>query len=62
MCRRFEFPQGTGKNDLIAFPNTARYLMHIVESAAHQLPLARNVLWDGEDWVPEEIEDRELRA
>ena len=27
---------------LVAFPNTAGYLMHILESASHQIPLARN--------------------
>lgn len=54
--RRFEFPQGAAPNDLIAFPNTAGYLMHIVESASHQLPLAVNLIWDGAVWVPDEIE------
>ena len=44
--RRFEFPAGVAAGDMMAFPNTAGYLMHIVESASHQLPLAVNVLWD----------------
>ncbi len=35
--------------DLIAFPNTAGYLMHILESASHQIPLARNLVLDGAD-------------
>lgn len=60
--RRFEFPHGAAPNDLIAFPNTAGYLMHIVESASHQLPLALNLLWDGTNWVPDEIEERDLRS
>jgi len=46
--RRFSFPEGVAVGDLIAFPNTAGYLMHILESASHQIPLARNlVLRDG---------------
>ena len=28
----------------MVFPNTAGYLMHILESASHQIPLARNVV------------------
>ncbi|MFL4475338.1 alanine racemase [Paeniglutamicibacter sp. MACA_103] len=60
--RRFEFPLGAAPNDVIAFPNTAGYLMHIVESASHQLPLAVNLLWDGDAWVADEIEERVLRA
>lgn len=58
--RRFEFPLGAAPNDLIAFPNTAGYLMHIVESASHQLPLATNLLWNGDSWEPDEIEERTL--
>ena len=45
--RRFEFPQGVAKGDVVAFPNTGGYLMHIIESASHQLPLAKNVVLDG---------------
>lgn len=70
--RRFEFPAGVAAGDLVAFPNTAGYLMHIVESASHQLPLAVNVLWDGGSdrkgdsgssgdggrWVVDDIEKR----
>ena len=54
--RRFEFPAGVAAGDLLAFPNTAGYLMHIVESASHQLPLAANVVWDGERWVGDDID------
>ncbi|MGA7206081.1 MAG: alanine racemase [Specibacter sp.] len=54
--RRFEFPAGVAAGDLVAFPNTAGYLMHIVESASHQLPLAANVLWDGAKWVIDDID------
>lgn len=60
--RRFEFPHGAAPNDLIAFPNTAGYLMHIVESASHQLPLAINLVWNGEGWAPDAIEERDLRS
>ncbi|GAA5227141.1 alanine racemase [Paeniglutamicibacter antarcticus] len=59
--RRFDFPYGAAPGDLVAFPNTAGYLMHIVESASHQLPLAANALWDGRNWVPDEIGEHELR-
>ncbi|PYI64231.1 diaminopimelate decarboxylase [Arthrobacter livingstonensis] len=58
--RRFEFPAGVAAGDLIAFPNTAGYLMHIVESASHQLPLAANVLWDGYEWVADDIDQMRL--
>ncbi|MHA7304194.1 alanine racemase [Arthrobacter sp. TMN-49] len=54
--RRFEFPAGVAAGDLVAFPNTAGYLMHIVESASHQLPLAANVLWNGQAWVADDID------
>ncbi len=54
--RRFEFPLGVGARDIVAFPNTAGYLMHIVESASHQLPLAANVLWDGAAWQGDDID------
>ncbi|MDQ0092739.1 alanine racemase [Paeniglutamicibacter psychrophenolicus] len=60
--RRFEFPQGAAPGDVVAFPNTAGYLMHIVESASHQLPLAVNLVREGHGWVPDRIEDRVLRA
>lgn len=42
--RRLRFPDGVAVGDLIAFPNTAGYLMHILESSSHQMPLARNVV------------------
>ena len=48
--RRLRFPSGVGVGDIVVFPNTAGYLMHILESASHQIPLARNVVagLDGE--------------
>jgi diaminopimelate decarboxylase len=44
--RRLRFPRGVQIGDLVVFPNTAGYLMHILESASHQIPLARNVVLD----------------
>ncbi|MCS5479887.1 FAD/NAD(P)-binding protein [Corynebacterium sp. YIM 101645] len=43
--RRIRFPQGVRAGDVIAIPNTAGYFMHILESASHQIPLAKNVVW-----------------
>ncbi len=45
--RRFTFPQGVAVGDVVAFPNTAGYLMHILESASHQIPLAQNLVNEG---------------
>lgn len=44
--RRMHFPEGVTPGDIIAIPNTAGYFMHILESASHQIPLARNVVLD----------------
>ncbi|MGN0062799.1 MAG: alanine racemase [Nocardioides sp.] len=49
--RRLRFPDGVALTDLVAFPNTGGYLMHIVESASHQIPLARNVVAGPYGWV-----------
>ncbi len=48
--RRLRFPHGVAIGDIVVFPNTAGYLMHILESASHQIPLARNLVLgrDGE--------------
>jgi len=54
--RRFEFPHGVSKGDIIAFPNTGGYLMHIIESASHQLPLAKNVILEGRHAVLDDID------
>ena len=43
--RRIRFPNGVNPGDIIAIPNTAGYFMHILESASHQIPLAKNVVW-----------------
>ncbi len=42
--RRLRFPAGVGVGDIVVFPNTAGYLMHILESSSHQIPLARNLV------------------
>lgn len=47
--RRMHFPQGVAAGDIVALINTGGYLMHILESASHQLPLAKNVLWPSGD-------------
>ncbi|HEX3875296.1 MAG TPA: hypothetical protein VHW26_14175 [Solirubrobacteraceae bacterium] len=45
--RRLCFPHGVDVGDIVVFPNTAGYLMHILESASHQIPLARNLIAGG---------------
>lgn len=42
--RQMRFPAGIKAGDIIAIPNTAGYFMHILESASHQIPLAKNVV------------------
>ena len=54
--RELDFPDGIAVGDTLAIPNTAGYFMHILESASHQIPLARNVYYDGGDWVPDDID------
>lgn len=43
--RKIRFPNGIAPGDIVAIPNAAGYLMHILESASHQIPLAKNVVW-----------------
>lgn len=54
--RELDFPDGIAVGDTLAIPNTAGYFMHILESASHQIPLARNVYFDGGEWVPDDID------
>lgn len=54
--RRLAFPQGVGVGDVIALPNTAGYLMHILESASHQLPLASNLVSGDGGFVRDRID------
>lgn len=43
--RKIRFPKGIVAGDIVAIPNAAGYFMHILESASHQIPLAKNVVW-----------------
>ena len=54
--RRLRFPQGVAVGDRIAFPNTAGYLMHFLESRSHQFPLAENFVWDDGEWMSDPID------
>ena len=57
--RRLHFPHGVAVGDTIAFINTAGYLMHILESTSHQMPLARNLHDDGSGrWLLDPIDER----
>jgi diaminopimelate decarboxylase len=42
--RELRFPRGVRVGDIVVFPNTAGYLMHILESSSHQIPLANNLV------------------
>lgn len=55
--RRLHFADGVGPGDLVAFVNTAGYLMHILESASHQIPLAANVVRTGDGFVRDPIDE-----
>ena len=44
LARRLRFPHGVAPGDVVALVNTGGYLMHILESASHQIPLALNVV------------------
>ncbi|MDA8744352.1 Y4yA family PLP-dependent enzyme [Rubripirellula amarantea] len=44
--RKLHFPSGVRRGDLVAFPNTAGYLMHFLESRSHQFPLAENLTFE----------------
>ena len=46
--RRLSFPHGVEVGDVVVFPNSAGYLMHILESSSHQIPLARNLIVEGQ--------------
>lgn len=54
--RRLRFPTGVAVGDIVVFPNTAGYLMHILESASHQIPLARNLVLDGGGFTVDAID------
>ncbi|WP_186304423.1 FAD/NAD(P)-binding protein [Kocuria palustris] len=54
--RRIAFPRGVAVGDVIALPNTGGYLMHILESASHQIPLAANVVRTADGFVRDDID------
>ena len=49
--RRLSFPEGVARGDIAAFVNTGGYLMHILESPSHQLPLAENLVHQDGGWI-----------
>lgn len=54
--RRLCWPAGVAVGDVVAFVNTAGYLMHILESASHQIPLAATVVRTPDGWQRDEID------
>lgn len=56
--RKIRFPQGVSAGDIVAIPNAAGYFMHILESASHQIPLAKNMVWDGRSARLDDIDQR----
>ncbi|CUR56196.1 Diaminopimelate decarboxylase [metagenome] len=54
--RRLRFPHGVAVGDLVVFVNTAGYQMHILESASHQIPLARNLVPGADGWELDPID------
>lgn len=56
LLRRMTFPQGVTPGDTLALVNTAGYLMHILESASHQIPLARNVVLGADGFALDPID------
>ena len=57
--RKYVFPAGVRRGDVIVFPNTAGYLMHFMESRSHQFPLAKNLVFDAkaDAWNLDLIDD-----
>jgi len=62
MHRRLRFPTGVAPGDLLAFPNTAGYLMHFVESRSHQFELPRNVIVGPHGDRPDPIDREQNQA
>ncbi|ATZ06218.1 TPA: Y4yA family PLP-dependent enzyme [Corynebacterium striatum] len=61
--RALDFPDGIAVGDTLAIPNTAGYFMHILESASHQIPLARNVVrTEAEAWELDAIDREWIRV
>ena len=55
--RRLRFSRGVAVGDLVVFVNTAGYQMHILESASHQIPLARNLIPGSRGWMLDPIDE-----
>ena len=55
--RRLRIPRGVAVGDLVVFVNTAGYQMHILESASHQIPLARNLIPGSRGWMLDPIDE-----
>jgi len=60
--RKLSFPSGIRRGDLVAFPNTAGYLMHFLESRSHQFSLAKNVRRKGQQGVLDPIDGGTMSA
>lgn len=54
--RRLSFPRGVAVGDVVAFVNTAGYMMHFLESRSHQFPLAPNLIVDGDRRTPDPVD------
>ncbi|WP_084039553.1 alanine racemase [Demequina sp. NBRC 110053] len=54
--RKLRFAEGAARGDIAAFVNTGGYLMHILESASHQIPLAATVVREDGEWVRDGID------
>ena len=56
LARRFTFPHGVAAGDVVALVNTGGYLMHILESASHQIPLALNIIKGAHSFTVDRID------
>ena len=54
--RKMNFPDGVSVGDIVVLPNTAGYLMHILESSSHRMPLAPNFVYQDGTLVPDLID------
>lgn len=58
--RKLRFACGIQRGDLVAFPNTAGYLMHFLESRSHQFELAKNLVVRPSGWSLDRIDCGEV--
>lgn len=54
--RELRFPEGVAVGDLVVIPNTAGYLMHILESSSHRMPLAPNLVNGSDALYPDPVD------